>query len=66
MQDTKRLWISWDRAKRAHAADIGVQTGDVRNGSFPLACGRWAPDGWDANVYTSSKARCSKCQKVLA
>lgn len=66
-------WISWEprgrdpytnpRSRVAHAF-VG-SAGDISNGSFPLACGRWAPDGWDANIHESSGRRCRRCEKAL-
>lgn len=60
------LWVSWNGATRSHAASRGVNPGDVRNGSFPLMCGRWAPDGWDKDVeQNATKRRCPKCQQAV-
>ena len=71
-------WVAWSsrgrggygesnpRAGVAHAAVRGVAGGDVRNGGFPLACGRWAPDGFDANINVSSGQRCRRCEDALA
>jgi hypothetical protein len=37
----------------------------VRNGGFPLACGRWCPDGHDAIVTESLLTRrCRRCEKA--
>jgi hypothetical protein len=70
-----RVWVSWTTVSRdpyglrpglAHAAVRGVRAGDVRSGSFPLACGRWAPDGWDASVSVSTYGRrCKRCEAVV-
>ena len=46
----------------AHAADRMAGT----TGSFPLACGRWAPDGFDAIITPSSGRRCRRCERALA
>jgi len=65
---TTPLWVSWPGASLAHAADPNVRTAsDVRCGSFPLACGRFAPDGFDKNVEIAlaSKAHCDRCEKAL-
>jgi hypothetical protein len=58
------IWVTW--AKVAHLAARGVAAGDVRSGSFPLVCGRWAPDGWDAEVSIASAGakRCARCSKI--
>lgn len=56
------VWVTWSGSKRAHAAVVGVTPQDVPRGSFPLQCGRWAPDGWDADVsVTSMSRRCKRC-----
>ncbi len=71
------IWVSWDsngrdpytnpKSKVAHAADSMVRTAsDATCGGFPLACGRWAPDGFDAIIEQSSKSRCKRCLKALA
>lgn len=64
---TDVVWVSWEGATVAHAAAAGERAGDVRNGSFPLRCGRWAPDGWDREVFVrESGPRCRRCEeKVL-
>lgn len=73
-------WIKWSprgrdfitnpRTKTAHAViNAGPNaTGAVRNGSFPLACGRWAPDGWDAiiEVEPFPRRRCKRCEAAVA
>lgn len=69
-------WVSWTsrgrdpysnpKAKTAHAA-VNVASGDIGNGGFPLACGRWAPDGMDAYFSASIPLRhCRRCEKALA
>lgn len=70
------LWVTWTakgrdpytnpRAARAHLAAQGAGRGDLRNGGFPLACGRWAPEGWDADIVESSAPRCRRCLKAQA
>lgn len=67
-------WVTWSprghdlytnpRSKVAHATSASPH--DVRNGGFPLACGRYAPDGHDAIISESSGARCRRCEKALA
>lgn len=69
------VWVTWaprgrdpytnPKSKVAHAA-VNVGTNNVRNGSFPLACGRWAPDGHDAVISPSSGRRCRRCERALA
>lgn len=67
-------WVNWSprgrdaysnpKATVAHATD--AQAGDISNGQFPLLCGRWAPDGWDAVISLAGSARrCKRCQKAL-
>jgi hypothetical protein len=58
------LWITWTGV--AHLAARGVAPGDVRSGDFPLACGRWAPSGFDADVHVASGSakRCGRCSKI--
>ncbi len=49
---TARLgcWVRWRTGSRYSRAHFGeADRRDVRNGSFPLACGRWAPDGFDVD-----------------
>lgn len=65
------VWVAWQGSTVSHAAP-GVDTRDVRKGSFPLACGRWAPDAWNVDgdgVYcgpaASVKPRCRRCDKYL-
>lgn len=63
------VWVQWQRdGKRsvAHMGVWGVQTGDIRNGDFPLTCGKWAPSGFDALMAPAvpNSKRCDKCQKV--
>jgi hypothetical protein len=63
------LWVTWGGSKVAHAADRAVKLVDVRSGSFPLACGRFAPDGWDKNLREdvgNYKPRCKRCVKAVA
>lgn len=70
--NTNTTWIAWEprgrdpytnpRSAVAHA----TRSNDVRVGSYPLACGRWAPDGWDANIHVSHARRCRRCEKALA
>lgn len=69
----RTTWVSWrlhlrgTESTRAHAGIAGVRPMDVANGCFPLECGRWAPDGWDATVEESRLLRrCKKCEAVLA
>lgn len=70
----ERLWVTWEprgrdpytnpRSRVAHAADPAVRS--VTSGSFPLACGRWAPDGFDATIVVDPyKRRCRGCEKAL-
>ena len=67
------VWVAWQGSSVSHAAVAGVAPGDVRVGSFPLECGRWAPDGFDVSgdgVYTGPaaniKPRCKRCSKAVA
>jgi hypothetical protein len=71
---TAATWVTWEprgrdpytnpRSRVAHAA--AARANDVTGGSYPLACGRWAPDGHDAIIRTSSGRRCRRCEKALA
>ncbi len=60
------VWVRWRmgaRWSRAHFA-AGTDRRDVAVGSFPLTCGAWAPDGWDADdvvVVDSLDAACKNC-----
>lgn len=40
---------------------------DVRCGSFPVACGRFAPEGFDADVEVDDgrKPRCQRCNGIV-
>ena len=59
------IWVTWNRSKTAHLAGLGVTRNDVRSGAFPLECGRWAPDGWDAVVEIDPyKRRCQQCART--
>ncbi len=71
-------WITWtskpggpyDPAPRstvAHAAPASVgRTANVTSGGYPLACGRLAPDGWDALLVADPYARrCRRCTAAL-
>jgi hypothetical protein len=68
-------WVTWEprgrdpytnpRSRVAHAAPASTG-GSLTNGSYPLACGRWAPDGIDAIITPSSGRRCRRCEKALA
>lgn len=60
-------WVRWTGATVAHAAP-GVRPADVRLGSFPLACGRWAPDPMDRLVdvrVVEGGRRCRRCEAAL-
>lgn len=69
------VWVQWTpkpgdrgetmpRAARSHAAWIAPV--DVANGSFPLLCGRWAPNGYDADLVQTRGARpCRRCAKAV-
>lgn len=71
-------WVTWaprghdpytnPRSRVAHAAPASVgRTENVSSGGFPLACGRYAPDGWDANFHVDPYARrCRRCELALA
>ncbi len=73
-----RIWVTWTsnghdpytnpKATTAHAADTMIRTSeDASQGGFPLACGRWAPDGFDAEIRTSNSSRhCKRCQAAIA
>jgi hypothetical protein len=53
--------------KVAHAACGGTDGGDVRNGDFPLECGRWAPSGFDAELFEApSGPYCQACSRKVA
>ena len=61
-------WVRWrigSRYSRAHRGE--ADRGDVRNGSFPLACGRWAPDGFDVDELYADEGgtRCRACSRKL-
>lgn len=70
------LWVTWQakgrdphgsnpKAGRSHAA-INVGAANIRNGSFPLACGRWAPDGFDADITVAGSVKqCARCMKAV-
>lgn len=73
---TTTAWFTWTSKGRdlftnpkstvAHAGVQGARAEDARTGSFPLACGRWAPDGWDAEIVVAPHARrCKRCLKAL-
>lgn len=49
----------------AHAAVQGVEAQDVRLGSFPLVCGAWAPDAFDAELMRTSEVTCKRCLRKL-
>lgn len=65
-------WVTWGprgrdpytnpRSRVAHA----TSETHVTNGGFPLACGRWAPDGLDATITVSYGRRCRRCERALA
>lgn len=58
-------WVQWTGTTRAHAGIEGVRPDAVRNGSFPLECGRWAPDAWDAELWQAPNGRkCERCRKA--
>jgi hypothetical protein len=63
------VWVWWrarGRESVQHAAHIERQ--DVRNGGFPLLCGKWAPDGFDADLFpsmTSGGRRCKRCVEAV-
>ncbi len=68
MIDSIGTWMQWrtgSRYSRAHYAE--VFPADVRVGSFPLVCGRWAPDAWDADevFVTHSGKKCRACLRKL-
>jgi len=51
---------------KIHYAIDEVEKGDVRNGGFPLFCGRWAPEGFDAVIMdTNLTITCRHCMKKL-
>jgi hypothetical protein len=51
------------RAPSATHLTDAAGPGDVTNGGFPLACGRWAPDGFDAQLERTwaSGRVCRRC-----
>lgn len=57
-------WISWSRARQAHAVPHYVT--NYRVGSFPFLCGQRAPDGFDADMYAEpSGHKCPRCLAAL-
>lgn len=56
------VWVTWGRASCNHAARVNPR--DVVLGAFPLACGRWAPDGLDVAVFPGYRRR--DCRRCLA
>lgn len=68
MATKQRVWVAWaGQAKRAHAADPAVGKRDVRAGAFPLACGRYAPDGRDFAVHVATdEPHCKRCESAVA
>lgn len=69
MATKQPVWVAWDgQAKRAHAAALkpfGKRA--VRAGSFPLACGRYAPDGTEFAVYVATdEPHCKRCESAVA
>jgi hypothetical protein len=59
------VWVTWNGASRSHAARRGVTPADVRNGDFPLVCGRWAPSGFDAELTVSDARPCRRCVTLV-
>lgn len=67
-------WVKWkaENGKETvwHAVDT-LNPGDVTAGCFPVACGRYVPDGWEAGIKFTQHAdriigsRCKSCAKHL-
>jgi hypothetical protein len=66
---TARVRVTWTGATRDHLAAAGVRPDDVRGGSFPLMCGRWAPDPMDRMVdvfhATGRNRLCARCAQAF-
>lgn len=73
----RTVWVRWALFREdgvtlrkpglAHLAVEGVDTGHLGNGNFPLECGRWAPEGFDAELEEDHSGRyCRRCLKAAA
>jgi len=55
--------VTWTSNGRESATHLAAEwTDSIRNGQFPLLCGRWAPDGFDADIQQrTGRSQCRKC-----
>jgi hypothetical protein len=60
------VWVRWNGSSVRHLAHRGTSIHDVRVGGFPLECGRWAPDGWDDEIWLELRGvrACVRCSKA--